>query len=37
VLVVGRSVATSFRDLKDMLRRLTVTQAHIVGAVINDF
>jgi protein-tyrosine kinase len=37
VLVVGRSVKTSFRDLKDMLRRLTVTQAHIVGAVINDF
>ncbi|HLZ98434.1 MAG TPA: CpsD/CapB family tyrosine-protein kinase [Steroidobacteraceae bacterium] len=37
VLVVGRAVTTSFRELKDMLRRLTVTQAHIVGAVINDF
>jgi protein-tyrosine kinase len=37
VLVVSRSVATTFKDLKAMLRRLTMTQAQILGAVINDF
>lgn len=37
VLVVSRSVATSFRDLQDMLRRLALTHSQILGAVINDF
>lgn len=37
VLVVSRSVATTFRDLKEMLRRLALTRSHVLGAVINDF
>jgi Mrp family chromosome partitioning ATPase len=37
VLVVSRSEATSLQSLKDMLRRLTVTESRILGAVINRF
>jgi capsular exopolysaccharide synthesis family protein len=37
VLVVSRSVATTFRDLKDMLRRLAMTQSQVLGAVINSY
>ena len=37
VLVVGRSEATKFKDLKEMLRRLALTQSQVLGAVINDF
>jgi protein-tyrosine kinase len=37
VLVVSRSVETTFRDLKELLRRLTVTRSQILGAVINHF
>ncbi len=37
VLVVSRSEATSFHSMKDMLRRLAVTEAKILGAVISRF
>jgi receptor protein-tyrosine kinase len=37
VLVVSRSQATKFKDLKEMLRRLALTQSQVLGAVINDF
>jgi protein-tyrosine kinase len=37
VLVVSRTEATSFPGIKDMLRRLAVTDASILGAVINKF
>ncbi len=37
VLVVGRSNATSFKDLKETLRRIALTQSQVLGAVINDF
>jgi protein-tyrosine kinase len=37
VLVVSRAEATSFSSLKDMLRRLGVTESKILGAVINRF
>lgn len=37
VLVVSRSVESTFKDLKSMFRRLTMTQAQVLGAVINDF
>ena len=37
VLVVSRSEATSLQSLKDMLRRLTVTESRVLGAVINRF
>lgn len=37
VLVVGRAEATKFKDLKEMLRRLALTQSQVLGAVINDF
>jgi protein-tyrosine kinase len=37
VLVVSRSEATSLQSLKDMLRRLTVTESRVLGAVINKF
>ncbi|HXR18536.1 MAG TPA: CpsD/CapB family tyrosine-protein kinase [Steroidobacteraceae bacterium] len=37
VLVLSRSEATSLQSLKDMLRRLTVTESRILGAVINRF
>jgi Mrp family chromosome partitioning ATPase len=37
VLVVSRTKVTSFPDIKDMLRRLAVTDASILGAVINRF
>jgi protein-tyrosine kinase len=37
VLVVSRSVETTFRDLKELLRRLAVTRSQILGAIINHF
>jgi len=37
VLVVSRSVSTSFKDLKEMLRRLALTRSQVLGAIINDF
>ena len=37
VLVVGRTEATSFPNMKDMLRRLAVTDSKILGAVISRF
>jgi|HubBroStandDraft_1064217.scaffolds.fasta_scaffold77335_2 protein-tyrosine kinase len=37
VLVVSRSEATSLQSLKEMLRRLTVTESRVLGAVINKF
>jgi protein-tyrosine kinase len=37
VLVVSRTEVTSFPGTKDMLRRLAVTDATILGAVINKF
>jgi protein-tyrosine kinase len=37
VLVVSRTVATTFRDLNEMLRRLAITRSQVLGAVINDF
>jgi protein-tyrosine kinase len=37
VLVVGRTEATSFPSMKDMLRRLAVTDSKILGAVISRF
>jgi protein-tyrosine kinase len=37
VLLVSRSVATSFKDMKEMLRRLSLTRSQILGAVINHF
>ena len=37
VLVVSRANTTSFASMKDMLRRLAVTNSKILGAVINRF
>lgn len=37
VVVVSRNDSTSFAGMKDMLRRLTVTDSRILGAVINRF
>lgn len=37
VLLVSRSVTTSFKDMKEMLRRLALTRSQILGAVINHF
>jgi protein-tyrosine kinase len=37
VLVVSRANTTSFAGMKDMLRRLAVTNTKILGAVINRF
>jgi protein-tyrosine kinase len=37
VLVVSRTEATSFSSMKDMLRRLAVTDSKILGAVISKF
>jgi protein-tyrosine kinase len=37
VLVVSRSEATTLQSLKDMLRRLNVTESRVLGAVINNF
>jgi protein-tyrosine kinase len=37
VLIVGRSVETTFRDLRELMRRLAVTRSQILGAVINHF
>ena len=37
VLVVGRAETTRFKELKQMLRRLALTRAQVLGAVINEF
>jgi capsular exopolysaccharide synthesis family protein len=37
VLVLSRAQHSLFRDTTDMLRRLSATQSHILGAVINHF
>jgi receptor protein-tyrosine kinase len=37
VVVVSRTEATSFKSMKDMLRRLAVTESKILGAVISKF
>jgi len=37
VVVVSRSEATSFHHMKEMLRRLAVTEAKILGAVISKY
>jgi capsular exopolysaccharide synthesis family protein len=37
VLVVSRAEATRFKDLKETLRRLSLTRSQILGAVINSF
>jgi receptor protein-tyrosine kinase len=37
VLVVSRAEATSMASMKDMLRRLAVTESKILGAVLNRF
>jgi receptor protein-tyrosine kinase len=37
VMVVSRSKATTFKDLKETLRRIALTQSQVLGAVINDF
>ena len=37
VVAIGRSETSSLASLKDMLRRLAVTDAKILGAVINKF
>jgi protein-tyrosine kinase len=37
VLVLSRTESTSFRAMKDMLRRLAITESRIVGAIISKF
>jgi receptor protein-tyrosine kinase len=37
VLVVTRAEKTSYKDTKEMLRRLATTRAQILGAVISYF
>lgn len=37
VLIVSRATATPHREMKEMLRRLSSTQAQILGAVLNHF
>ncbi len=37
VLVLSRANSTSHHDMREMLRRLAVTQSRIVGSVINSF
>jgi Mrp family chromosome partitioning ATPase len=37
VVVVSRSAATTFEGMKDMLRRLAMTDSKILGAVISKF
>ncbi len=37
VVAVGRAGITSFKDMKDMLRRLAVANAATLGAVFNKF
>jgi protein-tyrosine kinase len=36
-LMVSRKKHTTFKDVKDMMRRLAITQARVLGAVLNDF
>lgn len=37
VITVARAHRTPYRDQKEMLRRLTVTRARVLGAVVNHF
>jgi protein-tyrosine kinase len=37
VVMLSRAKHTKFKDLKDMMRRLAVSQSHVLGAVINHF
>lgn len=37
VLAIGRQEATSYKQMKGMLRRIAMTQAQVVGAVFNRF
>ncbi len=37
VLLVSRSQQTSYKEMRDMLRRLATTQSTILGAVLNHF
>ena len=37
VLAVSRAKHTSYRSMRDMIRRLMITNSHIVGGVINRF
>ena len=37
VLVVNRAQSSSFKEMKDLLRRLAPTQARILGSVLNKF
>ncbi len=37
VLLVSRANATSYSDMKELLRRLASTRSHVLGAVINSF
>ena len=37
VLTVTRAKHTSYRSMREMIRRLTITNSHIVGSVLNRF
>jgi protein-tyrosine kinase len=37
VLILSRAKHTKFKDLRDMMRRLAVSQSRVLGAVINHF
>jgi receptor protein-tyrosine kinase len=37
VLLTGRAKRTSYRDAREMLRRLAATEAQILGSVLNHF
>jgi receptor protein-tyrosine kinase len=37
VLVLSRAQHTPYKDMRDMLRRLTTTRSHVLGAVISHF
>jgi receptor protein-tyrosine kinase len=37
VLVLGRAKHTPYKGLREMMRRLAVTQSRVLGAVVNHF
>jgi Mrp family chromosome partitioning ATPase len=37
VLLLSRSNSTSFKEMRELLRRLASTKSEVLGAVINDF
>jgi capsular exopolysaccharide synthesis family protein len=37
VLILSRARNTRFKDMREMMRRLAVTQSHVLGAVVNNF